>query len=220
MLSAKIVELNIEFEVIKLATIYLISQGDAKSSDVYDLSASFNYSLSNLGGLHANMLANSLRDTRFEMVYSCTSPLSIETAGILNQGRKKSISVIKKLALEDFKADFDVNGECFDLPLCIHTMMLQPRGFCSSIYTQLKIVEKRLFEIIESIGMLYSGNVLIVLESLMVKLLTNYFLTEQNSETLWNTIRPVSLSILHSDAKGRHLILNNDISHYQCQSVA
>jgi len=128
--------------------------------------------------------------------------------------------VIKKLALEDFKADFDVNGECFDLTLCIHTMMLQSRGFCSSIYTQLKIVEKRLFEIIENIGMIYSGNVLIVLESLMVKLLTNYFLTEQNSETLWNTIRPVSLSILHSDAKGRHLILNNDISHYQCQSVA
>ena len=203
-----------------MATIYLVSPGDTKPTELLDLSAPLNYSLSNLGELHANLLANSLRNTRFEMVYSCTSALSIETAEILNSHRKKPISVIKKLALEDFKADFEVNGECFDLSLCIHIMMLQSRGFCSSIHNQLKMVEKRIFEIIDNIGMLYSGNVLIVLESLMIKLLTNHFVTEQNSETLWNTIRPVSLSILHSDAKGRHLILNNDISHYQCQSVA
>ena len=205
--------------MIKLANLYLISQGDA-AVEAFQPSVPSQATLSSLGEVHVNMLAHSLRDTRFEMVYACSSPLSMETAEILNRNRKRAISVIKRLALADFKSDFDINGECFDLSLCIYTMMAQSRGFCSSIHAQLKIVEKRLLEIVENIGALYKGNVLIVMEPLMVKLLTNHFLSEQIVETKWNSIRPASLSILHSDAKGCHLILNNDISHYQCQSVA
>ncbi len=203
-----------------MATIYLVSPGEAKPTEQFEFSYPSEHSLSSVGELHTNLLASSLRGTRFDMVYSCTSMLSIETARILNQNRKCNVSIINKLALEDFREDFEVNGECFDLSLCVRTMMLQSRKFCSSIKSQLKMVEKRIFEIIDNIGMLYNGNVLIVLDSLMIKLLTNHFVEEHNSETRWNSIRPVSLSIMRSDNKGRHLILNNDISHYQCQSVA
>ncbi|MGL5664688.1 MAG: hypothetical protein ACRDD9_01030, partial [Shewanella sp.] len=92
-----------------MANLYLISQGDA-AVETFQPSVPSQATLSSLGEVHVNMLAHSLRDTRFEMVYACSSPLSMETAEILNRNRKRAISVIKRLALADFKSDFDING--------------------------------------------------------------------------------------------------------------
>jgi len=174
--------------------------------------------LTELGKAHSEKLMRTLKDTKWEAIYSSSSQRTLLTADII-RGEQK-IPIISRDELQEMCFG-DMEGKLHkDIaeqePQKFEDFWLSPDLYTSGSGEDFFEVEKRVIKEIKKIIRQHpEGNVLIVTHTVVIKLLIAFF-EKRPLETLWDPIiiHPTALSIVEVENDQTNILLHGDTSHF------
>ncbi|SDW22814.1 histidine phosphatase family protein [Paenibacillus sp. CF384] len=203
----------------KITTVYLTRHGETKWNVEGKLQGHKDSPLTNLGKRQAQWLGVSLKDIKFDAIYSSASPRAIHTAEIIRDKREVTVSSCESLmeinmgSWEGEKRS-EIEREFHDEH---KTFWSAPHSYIPTNGGEnfFQLQDRLIPQVEEIISKHPGGNVLVVTHAIALKVIMAYF-KEESLEKLWTPpiIQPTALNKVVKEEGKFNIELHGDVSHF------
>lgn len=202
-----------------MTTLYIVRHGQTEWNLAGKLQGQMDSNLTELGIKQAKWLSESLKEVKFDAVYSSSSGRAFNTAEILYNGESEDIikdDNLREINLGDWEG-IERSKIQEEYPTTLELFWSEPHNYIPVTGESYQDLNDRVVSSLKDIISKHKNeNILIVSHGVVIKTIMAYF-ENRELKDLWNPpfIYNTSVCKVEINDEGHNIILHGDTSHYK-----